>query len=106
MKGVAPTSEQKKFWDRLSGIGCIACLVEFGPHDPGPVSIHHINGRSKTAAHWDVIPLCAGHHQKGTGPKGFKAIHGDKVDFVRQYGSEEHLHEVCLSIIGDLRDFK
>lgn len=58
MKGAAPTAEQKRVHGRLASLGCIACRLD-GRHQP-VVSIHHIDGRTKPKAHWEVLPLCAG----------------------------------------------
>ena len=29
---------------RLAELGCMACRRLFGPHDPGPVELHHYRG--------------------------------------------------------------
>ena len=75
--------------DKAASIGCIACLLE--GRVVMEVSIHHINGRTKPGAHFEILPLCAGHHQEGTGAKGLLAIHPWKARFTERYGSERWL---------------
>ncbi len=111
MKGDNPTRAQKEYWDRLASVvGCIACRKIHGPHEPGPVSIHHIEGRTRkytasngekrNSAHWYVLPLCAGHHQKGYGPDPkMLAIHGDKKRFELEIGQEETLWLECFKVM-------
>lgn len=86
MKGKSVTAEQKRYHDALTSLGCIACRLD-GNHQP-TVSIHHIDGRTKPHAHWLVLPLCAGHHQDGTGVPGLIAVHPWKGQFEALYGSE------------------
>jgi len=94
MKGNAPTVEQKKFYDAIAKLGCVACHID-GNFNP-IVSIHHIDGRTKPGAHDLVIPLCAGHHQDGTGgDKSMIAVHPWKKRFEQRYGSQLDLLEVC-----------
>ncbi|MFT8276120.1 Ref family recombination enhancement nuclease [Kerstersia gyiorum] len=96
MKGAAPTAEQKRFHDRLACLGCIACRLD-GMHQP-VVSIHHIDGRTKPNAHWEVLPLCAGHHQDGTGAPGLIAVHPWKTRFEARYGTQYELLATCLQL--------
>lgn len=96
MKGKAPTVEQKRFHDRLASLGCIACRLD-GVHQP-VVSIHHIDGRTKPNAHWEVLPLCAGHHQDGTGVPGLIAVHPWKTRFEARYGTQYELLAKCLQL--------
>ena len=88
-----PNQEQKRFWDDLSSrVGCIACRSH-GVIHLDYVSIHHIAGRSKRWHHWHVLPLCAGHHQDGTGNPAMKglAVHPWKARFESQYGTQDDL---------------
>lgn len=96
MKGKSPTAEQKRFHDRLASLGCIACRLD-GVHQP-VVSIHHIDGRTKPNAHWEVLPLCAGHHQDGTGVPGLIAVHPWKTRFEARYGTQYELLAKCLQL--------
>ena len=59
-------------------------------HNP-VVSIHHVDGRTKPGAHMRVLPLCAGHHQDGTGAPGLIAVHPWKARFEARYGTQESL---------------
>ena len=94
LSGCNPTQAQQKFWDELAHrVGCVACRAGHGVFHPVYVSIHHISGRSKPWHHWYVLPLCAGHHQDGTGNPKLKgiAVHPWKARFESRYGDQESL---------------
>lgn len=95
MKGRPTTKEQKRFHDMLAEyVGCAACRASgIRNHH---VSIHHIDGRTKPHAHWLVLPLCAGHHQDGTGAPGLIAVHPYKARFEQKYGRQIDLLERCM----------
>lgn len=97
MKGKSVTAEQKRFHDALASLGCIACRLD--GNDQPMVSIHHIDGRTKPDAHWLVLPLCAGHHQNGTGAPGLIAVHPWKARFETHYGNQLCLLESCMSTL-------
>lgn len=87
------TTEEKALWDRMAAeVGCIACLLD--GNENKHVSIHHTDGRTKSGCHKKVLPLCAGHHQDGTGEdKTLIAVHPHKTRFEQRYGSQEELLE-------------
>lgn len=89
------------YWDRLaSEIGCIACRVA-GLPTSDYVSIHHVDGRTKPGCHMNVLPLCAGHHQQGTGTdKSLVAVHPNKARFEQLYGSQAELRLLCNQYLG------
>ena len=96
MKGRSPTAAQKRFHDLLcQHVGCIACRKE-GLFNSW-VSVHHVDGRTKPEAHWLVLPLCAGHHQDGTGGKWMIAVHPIKPDSRRNTGASA----VCWSSVSN-----
>lgn len=100
MKGRNPTKSEKEFWTLLAEVvGCIACRKD--GRSNFHVSIHHIDGRTKEWAHKMVLPLCAGHHQDGTGAPGLIAVHPYKARFEAQYGTQEELLEECIEILTD-----
>jgi hypothetical protein len=93
------TAEEKTLWSRLAALGCIACMKDgnFNPH----VSIHHVDGRTKPGCHQLVLPLCAGHHQDGTGEdKTMLAVHPWKARFERRYGSQAELMAACRELLS------
>lgn len=94
MKGSTVSAAAKRFHNELASLGCIACLKD-GRYN-FLVSIHHINGRTRPGAHFQVLPLCAGHHQDGTGAPGLIAVHPWKARFEKLYGSQERLLAECL----------
>lgn len=83
--------------------GCICCLLDGHPRDfstPAHVSIHHCDGRTKAHAHYYVLPLCAGHHQQGTGPvRDMLAVHGVKARFIETYAREIELVDMCAQLV-------
>jgi len=92
-----PTIAEYAHWDRLAGeVGCIVCRKYHGVID-SPVSIHHIDGRTKKGCHMNVIPLCGAHHQ--TGGSGV-AVHTNRARWVKRYGKEEELRVMCCLILG------
>jgi len=96
MKGRAPTATERKFHDMLCNVvGCAAC--RFGHNMVTHyVSVHHQRGRVRPLAHYFVLPLCAGHHQAGTGGSWMIAVHPDKAQFEQRYGEQEHLLRLCV----------
>lgn len=58
------------------------CRRLYGPHDPGPVELHHLRtGGWGKGDYKTLIPLCREHHQGNTGVHGM----GTKA-FERHYG--------------------
>lgn len=99
MKGTTPTKAQKRFHDLLaSNVGCIACFIDGGRQQRNTYcSIHHIDGRTKPWAHWWVLPLCADHHQHGTGYNVEAiAVHPFKRRFEKHYGTQIELLADCV----------
>lgn len=81
----------KQYMSAVADLGCMACRRVYGPHDPGPVELHHPRagtGMARRASDWDVIPLCPEHHRgrtgiHGLGTKGFPRHHGfDEADLL------------------------
>ena len=99
MRGRTPTVAEREFHDAVAQIGCIACRKD-GRFNP-EVSIHHIDGRTKAEAHWKVLPLCAGHHQDGTGnDKTLIPVHPYKARFESRYGTQMELLEEVRQLVG------
>jgi hypothetical protein len=100
----AVTVEEKVLWNRMAGeIGCIACLLDGHPNTY--VSIHHIDGRTKPGCHKKVLPLCAGHHQDGTGEdKTMIAVHPWTARFEERYGTQEELLGRVMRVLGSLKE--
>ncbi len=92
-----PKIAELAHWDRLAGeVGCIVCRKFHGVTD-SPVSIHHIDGRTKKGCHMNVIPLCGVHHQ--TGGYGV-ALHAGRARWELHYGTEEGLRLMSCEILG------
>ncbi|MEH6434316.1 Ref family recombination enhancement nuclease [Massilia sp. DD77] len=98
MKGRPPTAEEARFMSAVAALGCVACKKD-GWHNPS-VSVHHIDGRTKPGAHLLVLPLCAGHHQDGTGANPtLIAVHPYKARFEERYGAQRELLAECVSML-------
>lgn len=86
MKGRTPTAEEKRHMARVGQLTCIVCTLQ--NLGDTPAALHHIDGRTKEGAHYQVIPLCSLHHQNG----GYGvALHAGKAEFELCYGSESYL---------------
>ena len=99
----AVTTTEKLLWTRLAALGCVACKKDgkFNTH----VSIHHVDGRTKPGCHQLVLPLCAGHHQDGTGEdKTMVAVHPWKARFEACYGSQAELMDECAQLLFEQQD--
>ena len=78
------TDAERKHMNRVAQPGCAVCWRLHGPHDPGPVELHHPRagvGLSRRSSHMDVVPLCVDHHRgnysvHGLGTKGFAKHYG------------------------------
>lgn len=93
------TKKEHEYHDQVARLGCIACMLDGNINLY--VSIHHCHGRTQRGAHMKVLPLCAGHHQDGTGPdKTMIAIHPYKARFEQKYGTQEAL----MSLVTELLD--
>lgn len=96
----ARTPADIELHDRLADeVGCIACMKD-GRRNTH-VSIHHIDGRTKPGCHALVLPLCAGHHQDGTGEdKSLLAVHPWKARFEKRYGAQLDLLAECMHLLN------
>lgn len=99
MKGKTPSAAEKRFHTALASLGCIACRMDGRLNLV--VSIHHIDGRTRPGAHLRVLPLCAGHHQDGTGMPGLIAVHPWKRRFEDRYGSQHELLQRCHGLLAE-----
>lgn len=83
------TKQEKQHKEKISGLGCAVCFAIHGPHEPGPVELHHIRtGGWGKGDYKTLIPLCVEHHRgslgvHGLGTKGFSKHYG--------FGQEELL---------------
>lgn len=79
--------DEREHLSRLAGLGCLVCRRLHGPHDPGPVEIHHRRagtGAGRRSSHYDAMPLCPEHH------RGSKGLHGlGTKGFAKFYGFDE-----------------
>lgn len=90
---------EKAMWDRLAGLGCIACMKD--GHYNQHVSIHHVDGRTKPGCHLLVLPLCGPHHQDDG--SGAVAVHPWKARFEKRYGSQLDLVNECMALLEETK---
>lgn len=64
MAGKARSSKEMALHDQMAQLGCICCINKglIQAFSGSPVSIHHINGRTKEDSHKQALPLCGWHH--------------------------------------------
>ena len=94
------TKADKAWFEAITGIGCIACLVQGTPGTTAEV--HHIRdgqGRGQRADHRVSIALCPAHH-RGTDHPRTASIHMDKRNFIAQFGTELELLERTRQELG------
>lgn len=76
------TKKEQAHYDRVAALGCAMCHHIHGPHDPGPVELHHFRGGGwGKGGYMTVMPLCYLHH------RGAEGIHhiGTKL-WQREFG--------------------
>ena len=81
---------------RLAELGCMACRRIHGPHDPGPVELHHLReGGWGKGDYLTLIPLCVLHH------RGNKGVHGlGTKGFTKHYGfTQDDLLQDALNLL-------
>jgi hypothetical protein len=85
-KKAAPVSVEQAHKAAVAALGCAVCWRLHGPHDPGPVELHHLRGDGWGKGDYTtLIPLCVEHHRGDTG------VHGLGVKgFPKHYGFDQH----------------
>lgn len=89
---------------RVVRLGCEACRLDGVLR---AANLHHIRegyGAQQRASHWEVIPLCEGHHQgmlaRKPGEPKLIAFHGAERTFKARYGNEVELLEGIWKRLG------
>jgi len=73
---------ETEHYRKVAALGCCVCHQLHGPHDPGPVELHHLRtGGWGKENYLTVMPLCVEHHRgdtgiHGLGTKGFEKYYG------------------------------
>lgn len=94
MKGRTPTKAEKEYMSLVADAGCIVCHEFLGVFTPA--AIHHIDGKTKEGAHFNIIPLCPRHHQHPCNHGSWATRHGSgkkagKKAFEAEYCTESEL---------------
>lgn len=94
------TKAEQQHLDRVAALGCVVCK-NLG-HLDSPAGIHHIRtgqGGAQRSSHFETLPLCATHHQKG----GYGvAYHAGRRIWEQKYGTELQLLEQVRSELGGI----
>lgn len=109
LKGRTPTAAERVVMDALGKLPCIACL-QHGKESP-LISLHHIEGRTKSGAHLLQLPLCDPHHQHAASatiradfpwlvPVHADGNTGGKAEFSRHNGTEQELMIKAYALAG------
>lgn len=80
------TKADRLHMNNVAALGCVLCHHIHGPHEPGPVELHHLRtgGWGKGDAS-TVMGLCVEHH------RGTKGVHGlGTKAFTKYYGVSQH----------------
>ena len=94
----AATADEREYMGLAGRLSCAArgCMNY-------PVELHHPRrgaGMGRRASHFDVIPLCPGHHRTG----GFGvAIHGGQKTWEAKFGTEAELTKKTQHLVEQLR---
>jgi len=66
------TKDEKRHKEKLVSLGCALCWHIHGPHEPGPVELHHLRGGGwGRGGYKTLIPLDYNHHR---GPDGIHTM--------------------------------
>lgn len=86
---------------KLAELGCMACLRIHGPHEPGPVELHHLRGGGWGKGNYKtLIPLCPEHHRGATGVHGL-GVKGFDKHYLASHGfTQMHLLGDALRKLG------
>lgn len=99
LKGRAPTAAEQRFMDQAGAQPCMACEIDGWRNHV--VSLHHIDGRTKPGAHFQLLPLCPPHHQQDdSDPLQRPSVHGRKATFTARYGTERELLAILHARLG------
>lgn len=88
------TTREQEHLTKVACLGCLCCRMD--RRGVVPANIHHIRegyGLGQRASHFEVLPLCEGHHQGERYPRDASkiAFHKDSETWRRKYGSEREL---------------
>lgn len=106
MKGRTPTKAEKAYMDKVCQLGCIICRIYHGLHNTY-CSVHHIDGRTKENAHFNILALCGRHHQRPDNGKDYEAVHPYTARFEERYGKQSALlkrQNELLNMVGEWQD--
>lgn len=94
------TKSDNEWMGLITGLGCIACLVQGTPDTPAEV--HHIRagqGKAQRSDHKKSLGLCPPHH-RGTDHPRTPSIHMARRAFIEKFGTEQELYERTLQELG------
>lgn len=97
LQPISSRSAEEEHKSKLASLGCMVCRRIYGPHEPGPVELHHLRTGGWGKPGYDkLIPLCAEHHRGATGVHGL----GTK-GFFKHYGfDQQDLLDDALDQLG------
>lgn len=85
MTAKAATKEQKRRFEGMKALGCIACILD--NRTWAYPDIHHMTRNNKRLGHWETVPLCAEHHVSNTKI----SWHMKRATFRKRYGTDAEL---------------
>ena len=94
-----PTKAERQHMSRVAALGCWCCLMD--GHRGVTAQLHHIRegyGMGQRASHFEVIPLCEGHHQ-GLIDATKRAFHQSPKLWRARYGMEREVLRAVLETL-------
>lgn len=100
------TLAERSHKSAVAALGCAACWRIHGPHEPGPVELHHFRGGGWGRGDYKtLIPLCFEHHRgqfgvHGMGTRAFDAHYGNAEIYGDRAFTQKQLLADTLERIG------
>lgn len=91
----APTATQKRLWQKIVYLGCMACLQDGIFSD---ATIHHWREYGYRD-HSKVFGLCPAHHLYQDAVEGTPNREKNKLEFQKKYGTDFELFTKCMEMI-------
>jgi hypothetical protein len=107
MVGRTPTAVEKRIMNAIGSQPCVCCALQgyaMEEDNKTPISLHHVEGRTKPWAHAMVLPLCQYHHDQPAplgAPEWLFPLHGTgSKPWEEVNGTQEYLLEYVFKLAG------
>lgn len=94
MHSPSPTAAERRRWDWMQEVGCVACLIDDPDRLGTPGDVHHLLAGGRRLGHRLSVILCPYHHRGyGSANTGSPSLARDPRAFTACYGSPAQLLE-------------